>query len=114
MAAKAFHASSILTDLILVNRVHWLRAKAQFLRWMEEQASIHNESEWVPVYFHAKAEQWKVLMGIAAQEGLRGHEAYASQQIHSWEELSQSSEKALSPIRSASLRKFTTASLYLT
>ncbi|KAN0135311.1 hypothetical protein V8E53_006876, partial [Lactarius tabidus] len=38
------------------NRVHWLRAKAQFERWKEEQDSIHNKALWVPAYFHANAE----------------------------------------------------------
>ena len=42
-----------------VNRVHWLRAKAQFERWKEEQDSIHNEVVWVPAYFHTMAELWK-------------------------------------------------------
>ncbi|KAI9446976.1 hypothetical protein BJY52DRAFT_1127779, partial [Lactarius psammicola] len=50
-----------------VNRVHWLHAKAQFQRWMKEQASLYNKAVWVPVYFYAKAEQWKVLMSKAAQ-----------------------------------------------
>ncbi|KAI9445835.1 hypothetical protein BJY52DRAFT_1228635 [Lactarius psammicola] len=27
------------------NRVHWLCAKAQFQRWMEEQASLHNKAK---------------------------------------------------------------------
>ncbi|KAI9443671.1 hypothetical protein BJY52DRAFT_1102431, partial [Lactarius psammicola] len=80
-----------------VNRVHWLRAKAQFQRWMEEQASLHNEAEWVPAYFHAKAEQWKVLISKVAQRSQHGHKSYASQQMYLWEELSRSSEKALSP-----------------
>jgi hypothetical protein len=79
---------------------------------MEEQASIHNEAEWVPTYFHSKAEQWNVLLCVSAQKGLHGHEAYASQQMHSWEELSKSSRKALSPILSAPLKDFKTASLY--
>ncbi|KAI9435892.1 hypothetical protein BJY52DRAFT_1230672 [Lactarius psammicola] len=95
------------------NRVHWLRAKAQFQRWMEEQASLHNEAEWVPAYFHAKAEQWKVLMSKAAQRSQHGHKAYASQQMYLWEELSRSSEKALSPITSAPLQEFRGTSLYL-
>ena len=80
---------------------------------MEEQASIHNEAIWVPAYFHSKADQWKALMTVAAENRQFGHEAYASQQMHAWEELSKSSEKALSPITSAPLRNFTTASLYL-
>ncbi|KAH9019354.1 hypothetical protein EDB85DRAFT_2197813 [Lactarius pseudohatsudake] len=50
----------------VVERVHWLRARAQFKRWEEEQHSIHNEAKWIPAYFHAKAETWKKLM-ITAQ-----------------------------------------------
>jgi hypothetical protein len=80
---------------------------------MEEQASIHNEAEWVPAYFHAKAEQWKALMTIAGHQAQRGHEAYASQQMYSWEELSRSLEKALSPITSTPFKEFKSASLYL-
>jgi hypothetical protein len=97
----------------IVERVHWLRAKAQFQRWIEEQASIHNEAEWVPAYFHTRSEKWKVLMTIARQQQQCGHEAYASQQMHSWEELSMSSKKALSPITSTPLRDYKSASLYL-
>jgi hypothetical protein len=81
---------------------------------MEEQASIHNEAEWVPAYFHAKAEQWNTLMMVVAQRGQHGHEAYASQQMHLWEELSSSSKKALSLITSATFKDFKTALLYLT
>jgi hypothetical protein len=84
--------------------VHWLRAKAQFERWQEEQHSIHNEAMWVPAYFHAKAKCWKAWMVMAAQERLRGHEAYASRQAHAWEEMSRSSKKALTPITSTSLK----------
>ncbi|KAF8258658.1 hypothetical protein EI94DRAFT_1707799 [Lactarius quietus] len=35
---------------------------SQFERWLEEQQSIHDEAQWVPAYFHAKAEAWKKLM----------------------------------------------------
>lgn len=88
---------------IPVERVHWLRAKAQFERWLEEQDSIHNEAEWIPAYFHAKAETWRHLMALAAQGSLKGHEAYASYQMDAWEELSQSSANALSPITGSPL-----------
>ncbi|KAF8256471.1 hypothetical protein EI94DRAFT_1646193 [Lactarius quietus] len=83
---------------------HWLRAKAQFERWKEEQDSIHNEAIWVPAYFHARAEFWKALRKQAVQERCPGHAAYASYQAHSWEELSWSSKKALAPITLASLK----------
>ncbi|KAI9429321.1 hypothetical protein H4582DRAFT_1764265, partial [Lactarius indigo] len=68
-------------------RVHWLCARAQFERWSEEQDSIHNEAKWIPAYFHSKAETWKKLMIIAAQGSLKGHQAYASYQMHAWEGL---------------------------
>lgn len=84
--------------------MHWLRAKAQFERWKEEQYSIHNEAVWVPAYFHAKAECWKAWMVKAGEAKLSGHKAYASRQVHAWEELSRSSMKAFTPITSASLK----------
>ncbi|KAH8999801.1 hypothetical protein EDB86DRAFT_2828087 [Lactarius hatsudake] len=94
-------------------RVHWLRAKAQFEQWLEEQHSIHNEAEWVPAYFHAKAEIWKTLMTIATQGSLKGHQEYASYQMHAWEELSRSSRKALTPITDAPLKHCKIKSIHL-
>ena len=88
----------------IVDRVHWLRAKAQFERWKEEQDSIHNEAVWVPAYFHAKAELWSEWMNYAVREQLLGHAAYASRQAYAWEELSRSSMRALSPIISSPLK----------
>ena len=52
-------------------------------------------------------------MKIAAGKNQHGHQAYASEQMHSWEELSKSSMKALAPITSAPMKTFKTASLYL-
>lgn len=85
----------------IVNRVHWLRAKAQLERWKEEQDSVHNEAVWIPAYFRTKAVCWKKWMQMATQAKLPGHEAYASCQAHAWEEMCRSSIKALIPITSA-------------
>jgi hypothetical protein len=109
---KSSNIQHILTER-KVDRVHWLRAKAQFERWMEEQASIHNETEWVPIYFQNRADQWKKWMRSAAEMSLAGHHAHASSQMHAWEELCKSAEKALSPIRLAPLKDFKAAKLYL-
>lgn len=84
--------------------MHWLRAKAQYERWQEEEHSIHNEATWVPAYFHTKAKHWHSWGAIAAQARQSGHAAYASRQAHAWEEMAKSSEKALKPITSTSLR----------
>jgi hypothetical protein len=88
----------------IINRVHWLRAKAQFERWKEEQDSIHNEVLWVPTYFHANAELWKTQMKLAVDGRLPRHTAYASCQAYAWEGLSRSSQKSLLPVPSASLK----------
>lgn len=69
---------------------------------------------WVPAYFHAKAEHWEERMNIASTYSQPGHQAYASQQMHLWEELSRSLEKSLAPITSTPLKTFKSASLYLT
>jgi hypothetical protein len=78
---------------------------------MEEQDSIHNEAQWIPAYFHARAETWMKLMALSAQGSMKGHAAYASYQMHAWEELSRSAVKALSPITSAPLRHYTVESI---
>ena len=104
------------TDMLtcmLVERVHWLRAKAQFERWMKEQDSIHNEAKWIPAYFHAKAESWRELMHMSAKGSLKGHQAYASYQMHAWEELSQSSAHALSTITTSPVKHYQVEAILL-
>ncbi|KAN0136253.1 hypothetical protein V8E53_006113 [Lactarius tabidus] len=94
-------------------RVHWLRAKAQFERWLEEQDSIHNEALWVPTFFQSKADTWRDLMAFASQGSLKGHEAYASHQAYAWDKLSKSSNKALSPITDTPLKHYIIEGLLL-
>ena len=89
-----------------VNRVHWLHAKAQFEQWLEEQDSIHNEAQWIPAFFHSKAMIWKAHISYASERSLKGHEAYASHQMHIWEELSRSSAKTLSTITDTPLKHY--------
>lgn len=103
--------SYLILTYVSVERVHWLRAKAQFERWLEEQDSIHNEAQWIPAYFHSKADMWRKLMLIATQGSLKGHEAYASYQVHAWEEMSQSSAHALYPITKSQSKHCTVKSI---
>jgi len=103
-----------MAKLNTVERVHWLRAKAQFERWLEEQRSVHNEAEWVPAYFQARSDMWRMLMATAVKGSLVGHEAYASAQVHAWKELSTSSTAALSLITSAPLKTYAIESILLT
>jgi hypothetical protein len=52
-------------------------------------------------------------MSFAAQECLKGHEAYASYQMHVWEELSRNTVKAFSPITKAPLKHYKVQSTLL-
>ncbi|KAF8271219.1 hypothetical protein EI94DRAFT_1497237, partial [Lactarius quietus] len=69
------------------NWVHWLRAKAQFKRWKEEEVSIHNEAVWIPAFFHTQAECWSAQMNVSVQAGNSSHAAYTSCLAHAWHEL---------------------------
>ena len=97
----------------LVERVHWLRAKAQFERWLEEQDSIHNEAHWAPAFFQSKAETWRQRMVSASKGSLKGHEAYASYQMGAWEGLSDNSKNALSVITGSPVKTYDVQSLLL-
>jgi hypothetical protein len=96
-AVHWFHVHVLIT-YYSVEQVHWLHARAQFERWVEEQDSIHNEAKWIPTYFHTKSESWRMLMAWAVHGSLKGHASYASYQMFAWEELSRSAAKSLSPI----------------
>ena len=52
-------------------------------------------------------------MEFASQGSLKGHEAYASYQMYAWEELSESSKKALSLITDTPLKHYNVESLLL-
>ena len=54
-----------------------------------------------------------MLMGFIAQGSLKGHEAYASYQMHSQEELSRSSVKSLSLIIDTPLKHSKVESILL-
>jgi hypothetical protein len=101
LPCPCFHISHM-----AVERVHWLRAKAQFERWVEEQDSIYNEATWIPAYFHTKSEVWRKLMVFALHSSLKGHASYASYQMQAWEELSRSAVKALSLIMDTPVKRF--------
>ena len=52
-------------------------------------------------------------MHIAAKGSLKGHQAYASYQMHAWEELSQSSSHSLTPITKSPIKHYKVESILL-
>ena len=68
-----------------VQRVHWLQARAQKDRWMEELLLVKYEMQWSTRYFLHKARQWQDRFHIPDTDA--GPKAYAAQQSSQWKYL---------------------------
>ncbi|KDQ58824.1 hypothetical protein JAAARDRAFT_92566, partial [Jaapia argillacea MUCL 33604] len=66
----------------IVLRVHWLRAKAMQDRWQEELTIVIHEMQWVPNFFHHKADEWKDRADDSTDSP--GHWCYAICQHNMW------------------------------
>jgi hypothetical protein len=76
----------------VVQRVHWLRARAQKNRWQEELMLVGYEMEWTTRYFLHRAEKWQAQLG---DENLQaGPKAYAARQAAQWGDLASDAEQA--------------------
>jgi hypothetical protein len=64
-----------------VQRVHWLRARAQKTRWEEELLLNKYEMQWTIKYFLHQAGQWQDRFHIAENAGPK---AYAARQSSQW------------------------------
>jgi len=65
----------------LVQRVHWLRARAQHHRWQEEKTLLRYEMQWTVRYFLYESEKWKKHCDSDCSPGAK---AYASRQSATW------------------------------
>jgi len=65
-----------------VQRVHWIRARAQKYRWEEELMLVKYEMEWTTRYFLHKARQWQDRFEEPNID--RGPKAYAARQSSQW------------------------------
>jgi hypothetical protein len=71
----------------LVNRVHWLQARAQRDRWREEFTLVGYEMEWTMRYFMHEAEVWEGRRRVAVHDDKAGAAAYAARKRHTWREM---------------------------
>jgi hypothetical protein len=72
--------------MIIVQRVHWLRARAQSGRWNEEVILVTYEMQWTVRYFLHQAQRWDHL-AASEDEGGRsacGPAAYARRKAAMW------------------------------
>lgn len=71
-----------------VYRVHWLRSRAQLLRWEEEQNLTMHEMVWSTGYFMYQVTRWSTwkqeTLAAAAAAAAPGKLAYAEKQMHRW------------------------------
>lgn len=81
----------LLTGLLLVYRLNWLRARAQKNRWSEELNLTRHEMQWTVRWYVHMAAKWRVRRD-AVDDLWRGHRAYAEKQIGMWNELGRVSE----------------------
>lgn len=71
----------------LVNRVHWLRARAQRMRWNEELVLVRYEMGWTVNFYLYQTGIWTERTSIAKTNGDRGATAYASRKEAMWLEI---------------------------
>ncbi|KAF8799828.1 hypothetical protein BYT27DRAFT_7119262, partial [Phlegmacium glaucopus] len=82
----------------IVRRVHWLRARAQVMRWQEQVTLTSYEMQWTVRYFQYQSRSWVVSdpgtdTGIntravsGTQPQSAGAVAYSQQKQAVWEDL---------------------------
>jgi hypothetical protein len=55
---------------LTVRRVHWLRARAQLMRWKEEVTLTGYEMQWTVRYFQYQSQKWVKLSGTGTITGI--------------------------------------------
>ena len=71
-------------NLNAVYRVHWLRAKAQKARWIEELQCLQVEMESAVRFFQHHEQFWKEKQELAESQSQPGHAAWAARQSAMW------------------------------
>ena len=78
------HSYLIHVTFHLVYRVHWLRAKAQKMRWVEELQCLQVEMESAVRFFRHQEQFWHAKEEDIDSQCLPGHAAWAARQSAMW------------------------------
>jgi hypothetical protein len=92
---SSFNFSS---NVLLVKRVHWLRARALKDRWHEEHILVTYEMQWTVRYFLYKETMWQVA-GLTPTSS-PGATAYAVRQGNMWKKLAHMADKVFKSLPS--------------
>jgi hypothetical protein len=71
-------------NLNAVYRVHWLRAKAQKTRWIEELQCLQVEMESAVRFFQHQEQCWQRKKDLIDPRSQPGHSAWAARQSAMW------------------------------
>jgi hypothetical protein len=96
-----FRYWSSVTDCFLVNRVHWLRARAQRQRWKEELILVGYEMIWTVNYFKHQCQQWSDRKAAANVVNNSGAAAYASRKMAMWTCMASNADNKFQKVNSA-------------
>ena len=86
--------------LFIVYRVHWLRAKSRYDRWVEESVLVSAEMEWTLKYFEHQADIWKVREKTSKEHSSQGHSIYAARQCAMWLKFHLQADKIFQGVKS--------------
>lgn len=86
---------------ILVNRVHWLRARSQRQRWKEELTLVGYEMVWTVNYFKHQSQQWIDRRAAAMALNNSGAAAYASRKSAMWTSMATNAENEFQKVNPA-------------
>jgi hypothetical protein len=71
-------------NLNAVYRVHWLRAKAQKARWIEELQCLQVEMESAVRFFQHQEQFWQEKQELIEPQSQPGHAVWAARQSAMW------------------------------
>ena len=79
-------------DLNAVYQVHWLRAKAQKTRWIEEIQCLQVEMESAVRFFQYQERFWQEKQELIDRRTQPGHAAWAARQNSMWHSMTTQAE----------------------
>jgi hypothetical protein len=90
----------VIFNNVTVERVHWLRARAQMKRWTEEFTLVQYEMRWTVQYFKHKAQVWLRHAERGSSTVHAGVIAYAYRQAATWRSLATLADDTFIKVRS--------------
>jgi hypothetical protein len=94
--------NSFLSELICivgtVFRITWLRAKAHYEQWKEEDNIVREEMKNTINFYHKYKVDWEQRASKSLDDGLKGHAGYASQQVVMWQKMGEDAQQKFSKV----------------